>query len=94
MNIYAINICTDTKTNDRYHKVAVNPYPIIVFGDENDLKMHLQSDATNAYIKNLFRTKQLFDAAVYRIRVIPEDRWVKEFEWKLPDINKVNYEEV
>ena len=51
MNIYAINVCTDTKTNDRYHKVAVNEYPIIIIGNDDDLRKHLSSEDTNKYIK-------------------------------------------
>lgn len=93
MNIYAINVCTDTKTNDRYHKVAVNEYPIIIIGNDEDLRKYLSSEDTNKYIKGLFRTKQLYDVSVYRIRKIVGNN-VEEIEWKIPDINNIVYDDV
>ena len=91
MHIYAINICTDTKNTDRYDKVAVNPYPIIVFGNEEELKKHLSSEHTKAYIKSLFRTKNLYDVGVFRIRWVDKEYFVKEFERSIPEYCPIEY---
>ena len=91
MNIYAVNICTDTKNTDRYDKVAVNPYPIIVVGNENDLINHLSSECSKDYIKRLFRIKTLYDNGVFRIRCVDKDYYVREFEWDIPKICEINY---
>ena len=47
MNIYAINICTDTKNTDRYDQVAVNKFPIIVIGTHEELVKYLMSEFEN-----------------------------------------------
>ena len=88
--IYAINICTDTTPHDRYDKVAVNTYPIIVFGVFDELLKHLQSEDTKNHVKNLLRTKTLYEVAVFRIREINGDN-VREFELKLPDVINIEY---
>lgn len=90
MNIFAINICTDTKSTDRYNKVAVNPYPIIVISSLDNLKDKLSNDDTKQFIKNLFRTKPLYDSAVFRIRSVDDEGMVDEFEWKVSDICELN----
>lgn len=86
MTIFAINICTDTKSTDRYNKVAVNPYPIIMIGSLESLKSKLNNDDTKQFVKNLFRTKSLYDSAVFRIRSVDNKGMVDEFEWKVSDI--------
>lgn len=68
--IYAINVCTITKHTDRYDKVAVNDYPVIIVCDEGELNEYLRSDDMKNFIISLFRTKKLYDAAVFRIRKI------------------------
>lgn len=93
-DIYAINICTNTKNSDRYDKVAVNPYPIIVIGTQNTLKDVLSSEKTQFYIKNLFRVKSLYDSGVFRIRHIDKDKYVDEFEWSIPEICEIEYNEI
>lgn len=87
MNIYAINICTDTKNTDRYDKVAVNKYPIIVIGTHEELVKYLKSDEMRDFVKNLFRTQNLYDAAVFKVRSVDtrdyevnsDDMIVKDF---------------
>lgn len=91
LDVYAINICTNTKEQDRYDKVACNPYPIIVLGNEVELKHKLSSNETKDYIKNLFRTKQLYDVSVFRVRHISKDYYIDEFEWKVSDICQIDY---
>lgn len=87
MNVYAINICTDTKNTDRYDKVAVNKYPIIVIGTHEELVKYLKSDEMRDFVKNLFRTQNLYDAAVFKVRSVntrdyevnSDDMIVKDF---------------
>ena len=82
MNIYAINICTDTKNTDRYDKVAVNKYPVIVLGTNTELEKYLRSNEMKVFVKDLFRTKQLYDAGVFKIRCVNSLDWeITEFEY-------------
>ena len=92
MNIYAINVCTDTKNTDRYDKVAVNEYPVIVLGTRTELTNHLKSNEMKAFIKNLFRTQSLYDAGVFRIRCIDSCDWyIDEFELPIKDYVEIFY---
>lgn len=94
MYIYAINICTDTKITDRYDKVAVNEYPVIVIGTEVELVKYLRSLDMAAFIKDLFRTRNLYEAAVFRIRKVDSnDYWVHQFEYKVKDYVDVQYDD-
>lgn len=90
-DIYVINVCTDTKSTDRYDKVAVNPYPVIVIGDERDMMEKLISDETKSFVKDLLRTQQLYDGGVFRIRHIHKDYSVDEFELSIPNTCKIEY---
>ena len=92
MNIYAINVCTDTKNTDRYDKVAVNEYPVIVLGTRTELTNHLKSNEMKVFIKNLFRTQVLYDAGVFRIRCIDSYDWyIDEFELPIKDYVEIFY---
>lgn len=92
MNIYAINVCTDTKNTDRYDKVAVNEYPVIVLGTRTELDNHLKSNEMKAFIKKLFRTQSLYDAGVFRIRCIDSYDWyIDEFELPIKDFVEIYY---
>lgn len=92
MNIYAINICTDTKNTDRYDKVAVNEYPVIVLGTRTELNNYLKSNEMKAFIKKLFRTQSLYDAGVFRIRCIESKDWyINEFEIPIKEFVEIYY---
>lgn len=88
--IYAINICTDTTPHDRFDKVAINNYPIIVFGNRDELYKHLSTNETKMYIQNLLRTKTLYEVSVFRIREI-DGYIVNEFELSIPEIVKIEF---
>lgn len=91
MKIYAINLCTDTKNTDRYDKVAVNKYPMIVKCKGNDeLKEFLSKDETVKYVKDLLKQKHLYETAVYYIREIGEN--IIEDRWVVKDITFIDYE--
>ena len=93
MNIYAINICTDTKNTDRYDQVAVNKFPIIVIGTHEELVKYLNSDDMKKFVKDLFRTQNLYDVAVFRIRSVDtRDYEVNSDEMLIKDFITIDYE--
>lgn len=93
MNIYAINICTDTKNTDRYDQVAVNKFPIIVIGTHEELVKYLKSDDMKKFVKDLFRTQNLYDVAVFRIRSVDtRDYEVNSDEMLIKDFITIDYE--
>lgn len=91
--MYAINITTKTSKEDIYKRVAVNLYPIILFGDEEYLKEVLNFDDMKDRIKSLLRTQQLYDAAEYYIREIDEETGEVVSEKSIPvkDYTEVLY---
>ena len=92
MNIYAINVCTDTKNTDRYETVAVNKYPVIVVGTNSELVNYLRSEDMKKFIKELFRTQNLYDAGVFRIRIVDTQYYdVTQDELSVKDFVKLEY---
>lgn len=92
MNVYAINICTNSTDDD--NKFAVNQYPIIVVGTEEELLKKLNSKTMNSYIVNTLKSENLYKNSVYRIKVVEDDYWMREFEWKISHINKIDFKEI
>lgn len=98
MKTYAINLCTDTKNTDRYDKVAVNKFPIIVrCEDFNELKYFLQKEDTINFVKELLKQKHLYETAVYYIREVDKgikevDKGIKEDRWVVKDITPIQYD--
>lgn len=91
MKIYTINLCTDTKNTDRYDKVAVNKFPMIIkCVDENELKEFLSNEKTVKFVKDLLKQKHLYDTAVYYIREINKE--INEYRWVVKDITPVSYD--
>lgn len=91
MIIYSINLCVSTKNTDRYDRVAVNKYPMIIkCNNIMELKEYLSNDDTSKFIKNLLKHKHLYEDAVFFIREINKND-IKEFQWKTEDINKIDY---
>ena len=70
---YSINICVATAGHDRYDKVAINKYPVVVLGRESDLKTQLQSDTIRSYIKTNIRSKEIYDTAEFYIMHLKRD---------------------
>lgn len=81
--IYAINLGVVTKYTDRYDKVSVNKYPIIVHC-ENIQELHgfLSNESTKKYIEDNIKLKHLVDSAVFFIRDINGT----EYEWNVVDL--------
>lgn len=91
MKIYCINLCTDTKNTDRYDKVAVNKYPIIIRCDSlDDLKKHLSSNETSDFIKKLLKQKHLYENSVFYIREIDKNM-INEFCLDVVSLNNIIY---
>lgn len=92
MKTYAINLVTITKNTDLYDKVAVNKFPIIVrCKSEFELKNILNDDKSNEFVKRMLRTQKLFDEALWCIRSIYPDGTVQELNWKVAELNNVQY---
>lgn len=89
MYIYVINLCVDTKTTDIYDQVAINKYPIVVFGDDDYLLRILNSENVRDYVKEHI-SKQLYENASWYIRKIEESE-VNELKYDLPSTTIVEY---
>lgn len=89
MNIYAVNICVDTKTTDVYDKVAINKHPIIIIGDETKLMELLNKDELKDFIKSQI-SKYLYSTAIYCIRKIQKND-ITNLEYKVSDITPIEY---
>lgn len=81
-----INIIAPTKAGDVYKEVALCKYPIVVrCNNEDELRSLLAKQ--NEYIKQLFRTKSLFDQAKYYIRIVHKDFKHSDLVWNVNEIN-------
>lgn len=91
MKIYVINLCVDTKNTDRYDKVAVNKYPILI-KCENDskLKEYLSNEQTSNFVKEHLKQKHLYNSAVFYIRKIDKND-IEDFCWNVIDLTKIDY---
>ena len=91
MKTYAINLCTDTKNTDRYDKVAVNKFPMIVRCEDMDkLKEILSSENTSNFIKENLKQKHLYESAVFYIRSIDQNS-IEEFCLDVVELNNIEY---
>lgn len=91
MKVYAINLCTDTKNTDRYDKVAVNKYPMLIkCNDVDELRSILSNKETSDFIKQNLKQKHLYETAVFFIREIDKNN-INEFCLNVVDLNKVDY---
>lgn len=91
MITYAINLCTDTKNTDRYDKVAVNKYPVLIKCKNDDvLREILSNNETNEFVKEHIKLKHLYENSVFYIRRIEKNN-IKDFYWIVKEIVKVNY---
>lgn len=91
MKTYVINLCTDTKNTDRYDKVAVNKFPMIVRCDDiNELKNILSNKNTSEFIKENLKQKHLYESAVFYIRSIDQNS-IDEFCLDVVELNNIEY---
>lgn len=91
MKIYTINLCTDTKNTDRYDKVAVNKFPIIMkCSDIDELKKYLGNEETANYVKSMLKQKHLYESAVFYIREI-DGNSINELTLSVVELMKINY---
>lgn len=91
MKIYTINLCTDTKNTDRYDKVAVNKFPIIMkCSGVDELKKYLGNEETANYVKSMLKQKHLYETAVFYIREI-DGNSINEFTLSVVELMKINY---
>ena len=87
---YSINICVATAGHDRYDKVAINKYPMVVLGRESDLKNQLRSDAIRSYIKTNIRSKEIYDTAEFYIMHLKRDNTVDKFVIPVPELVRID----
>lgn len=91
MITYVINLCTDTKNTDRYDKVAVNKFPIIIrCNSEIELKDKLSNQTTSDFVKEHLKQKHLYESAVFYIRAVDKNN-IDEFCWNVIDLTKIDY---
>lgn len=91
MKIYTINLCTDTKNTDRYDKVAVNKFPIIMkCSDVDELKKYLGNEETANYVKSMLKQKHLYESAVFYVREI-DGNSINELTLSVVELMKINY---
>ena len=91
MKIYAVNLCTDTKNTDRYDKVSVNKFPMIIkCNDIEELKQILSNHNTTEFIKNNIKQKHLYDTAVFYVRELDRNN-INEFCINVIDVNNIDY---
>ena len=91
MKTYAINLCTDTKNTDRYDKVAVNKFPMLIKCNTfDDLKEILQNEETSQFIKDNLKQKHLYETAVFYIREIDNNK-INEICLDVIELNKIEY---
>lgn len=93
MDFYAINIATKTVSQDRYGQVAINQYPILVYGTKADLMRFLQSQQFVDYIKTHLPSESLYKRSTYKIRHCTEETAEETFDIQIPEITKVQYDQ-
>lgn len=93
MKTYAINLVVDTKTTDIYDKVALNKFPIIIqCKTESKLKDILSNNETFEFVKQLIKSKRVYDSAEWKIRSIYDNGEVRELVWDVSELNKMEFE--
>lgn len=85
-NIYSINICVATAGHDRYDKVAITKFPIVILGDETDLRALLASETVKKYITDNIHTQSVYESAVFYISQIREDYTQNKMEIRVDEI--------
>lgn len=95
-NIYAINICVDTKTTDIYDKVAINKFPIIISCASSKLTEMLNNIDIQNYIKTNI-SKHLYNTAQFYVRIIDEngiynDTQHHSYVYNIKDIVNIEYD--
>lgn len=91
MKTYVINLCTNTKNTDRYDKVAVNKFPMIVrCNDINELKNILSNKNTSEFIKENLKQKHLYESAVFYIRSVEQNN-IDDFCLDVVGLNNIEY---
>lgn len=70
MNLYAINIVTDTRAGDAFDAVAVNKFPILF--KANSAEDLFEEEAFNKYIRSMIVDKGLSEKTKLYIRSLCE----------------------
>lgn len=86
---FSVNICVATAGHDRYDKVAINKYPMIVLGRESDIRTQLSSPQLVDYIKQNIHTKDIYKSAVFHIMHLKRDNTCTKLEIPVPELVKI-----
>jgi len=78
---FSINLCVPTLGHDKYDKVAVNKFPIIVLGRESDLINMLSSDKVKDWVLHTIRDPELFKEAEWFIQHLHRDNTVEKHQY-------------
>lgn len=91
LELFAINIVAPTKENDYYNVVAVNQFPVIVMGRESDLHNALKTPELTKYVKDKFRTEELYKKARYSIMHCKRDNTHEKFELPVSEYTPIEF---
>lgn len=92
MKTYAINLVVNTKFTDIYDKVALNKFPIVIIcKTEAELKDILSNDNSTEFVRQLIKSRRVYETAEWKIRSIYPDGEVRELVWKVSDLNKLEF---
>lgn len=86
LEIFAVNVCVSTNDNDFYDEVAINKHPIIVYGRRTELENTLKTNEVREWLKQHFRTKEMFNKAQYYITYCKRDNTCEKFTLKCSDL--------
>lgn len=93
MNIYTINVVTNTKNKELYEKVAVNEYPLIIRCSNIDRLKEILTERQD-YIKRVLKTETLYNHGEYFIREINIDNneyTINEYIIPVSSTTLINY---
>lgn len=82
---FSINLCVPTLGHDRYDKVAINKFPIIVLGRKSDLIHMLQSDDIKDWVASTIKDPDLFKEAEWCIQHLKRDNTAEKIRYNLRD---------
>lgn len=87
---YSINICVATAGHDRYDKVSINKFPMIVLGRESDLRAQLSSPTLYSYIKENIRTRGIYETAEFYIMHLRRDNTADKMIIPVKELVKID----
>jgi hypothetical protein len=89
--MFAVNICVATAGHDRYDKVAINKYPIVITSGE--LTEVLASNSIKTLISTVIKTRDVYNSAEFYVMAIDNDKLVYKKEIPVRDLIALEFAE-